>query len=216
MQNHVQYQNLHLIKHPLIKHKISILRNKNTPSGIFRRLAEEITMLMIFEALRDLETEEISIETPLEKTTGEQIKGKKLVVMPVLRAGLAMVPAILQVIPSARVGHIGLARNEETLQPDCYYFKIPHSPEQREFVVTDPMLATGGSAAFAIRKLKESGAQKIRLMSIIGAPEGVQKLEKEHPDVPVFLAQLDRQLNDKGYILPGLGDAGDRMFGTVG
>lgn len=206
---------VNIIRHPLIEHKIGILRNKDTPSSVFRALAEEITMLMVYEALNDLELEDMQVETPLETTTVKHIKGKKLVLMPVLRAGLAMVPAILKIVPSARVGHIGLARNETTLEPECYYFKIPHAAEARNFIVTDPMLATGGSASYAISRLKQAGVRQIRLMSIIGSPEGVKRLRKDHPEVRIFLAQLDRELNNHGYILPGLGDAGDRIFGTV-
>jgi uracil phosphoribosyltransferase len=169
---------------------------------------------MVFEATRNLETEEVEITTPLERTTGRRIRGKKLVVVPILRAGLGMVEGVLSLIPAARVGHVGLYRNEETLEPVEYYFKIPPEPEGRDFLVLDPMLATGGSASAAVAGLKRRGAESIRFLCIVAAPEGVSRMERDHPDVPVLAAALDRQLSEKGYILPGLGDAGDRLFGT--
>ena len=207
--------NLTVVDHPLIRHKLGILRSTQTHTKLFGELVEEITTLMAFEATRDLQEYEVAVETPLEHMTGHRIAGKKLVIAPVLRAGLGMVAGILNVVPNARVGHIGMARDEDSLEPVEYYFKIPHSIEDRTVIVVDPMLATGGSAAAAIAGLKERGARDIRFLCLVAAPEGVQALASGHPDVPVLAAVLDRQLNDVGYILPGLGDAGDRLFGTV-
>jgi uracil phosphoribosyltransferase len=206
--------NLTLIDHPLIRHKLGILRSKATPKKLFRELVDEIAMLMAYEVTRDLEEEEVEVETPLERTTGHKIAGKKLVIVPVLRAGLGMVEGILRLIPSARVGHVGMARDEESLVPVEYYFKLPGEADVRRLVVVDPMLATGGSASATIAGLKKRGARHISMMCLVAAPEGVHALGQAHPDVPVYAAALDRRLNDNGYILPGLGDAGDRLFGT--
>jgi uracil phosphoribosyltransferase len=203
-----------VLDHPLIQHKVAILRSKSTPKKQFRELVDEIATLMAYEVTRDLPMETVEIETPLERTFARRLKGKKLVVVPILRAGLGMVDGIVRLVPGARVGHIGLYRNEETLQPVTYYLKIPKAPANRDFIVVDPMLATGGSAAEAVRLLKEHGARSIRFMCLVAAPEGVQTLATAHPDVPIFAAALDRELNESGYILPGLGDAGDRLFGT--
>jgi len=207
--------NLTVIDHPLIRHKLSILRSASTPKKLFRELVEELAMLMAYEVTRGLEEEEVMVQTPLERMTGHQIAGKKLVIVPVLRAGLGMVEGILKLIPSARVGHVGMARDEESLEPVEYYFKVPAATDVRRLVVVDPMLATGGSASAAISGLKERGARRISLMCLVAAPEGVRALGTAHPDVPIYAAALDRQLNASGYILPGLGDAGDRLFGTT-
>ncbi|MCG6989120.1 MAG: uracil phosphoribosyltransferase [Gemmatimonadetes bacterium] len=206
--------NLTVIDHPLIRHKLHLLRDRTTPKKLFRELVDEIATLMAYEVTRDLVEEEVQVETPLERTKGRRIAGKKLVIVPVLRAGLGMVEGVLRLIPSARVGHVGMSRDEESLQPMEYYFKVPAQSEVRRFIIVDPMLATGGSAAAAIEGLKGRGADDITLMCIVAAPEGVRRLGRDHPDVPVFTAALDRELNDHGYILPGLGDAGDRLFGT--
>jgi uracil phosphoribosyltransferase len=208
------FPNLTILGHPLIRHKLSLLRDKRTPVKDFRDLVGEIAMLMAYEVTKDLPTEPVELDTPLEHTTGEKVAGKKLSLVPILRAGLGMVEGILRLIPSARVGHIGLYRDHETLQPVDYYFKVPSAQEQRDFFILDPMLATGGSAAAACTTLQKAGARSIRLLCIVAAPEGVQKMLETHPEVPVYAAALDRQLNEHGYILPGLGDAGDRLFGT--
>jgi uracil phosphoribosyltransferase len=209
-----QFANLTVLDHPLIQHKLSILRDRETSTRDFKQLVSEIAMLMAYEATEDLATEPVEIETPLERMTGRQVSGKKLTLVPILRAGLGMVEGIAQLIPSARVGHIGLYRDHETLKPVDYYFKIPHDEVERDFFILDPMLATGGSAVAAVAALKAAGARRIRFLSLVAAPEGVQRLLEAFPDVPVFAAALDRQLNEHGYILPGLGDAGDRLFGT--
>ena len=208
------FPNLTILDHPLIKHKLHVLRDKRTPVKDFRDLVGEIAMLMAYEVTKDLPTEPVELDTPLEHMTGEKVAGKKLALVPVLRAGLGMVDGILHLVPAARVGHIGLYRDHETLQPVDYYYKVPSARDQRDFFLLDPMLATGGSAAAACTTLRKSGARSIRLLCIVAAPEGVQKMLDEHPDVPVYSAALDRQLNENGYILPGLGDAGDRLFGT--
>jgi len=208
------FPNLTVIEHPLILHKLAMLRQKDTSKKTFRELVEEITLLMGYEVTRDLPLVAVEIDTPLERTHGLVVSGKKLALVPVLRAGLGMVGGMLKLIPSARVGHIGLYREHDTLQPVSYYFKIPPDPDARDFIVLDPMLATGGSAAIAVTELKKHGAVRIRLMSIVAAPEGVHFMLEKHPDVQVFSATLDRELNEHGYILPGLGDAGDRLFGT--
>jgi uracil phosphoribosyltransferase len=205
---------LTVLDHPLIQHKVGILRARSTSKKQFRELVDEIATLMAYEVTRDLPMEPVEIDTPLERATVTRIRGKKLVVVPILRAGLGMVDGIVRLVPGARVGHIGLYRNEDTLDPIPYYLKIPKAPASRSFIVVDPMLATGGSAAEAVRLLKEKGAQSIRFMCLVAAPEGVQTLATAHPDVPIFAAALDRELNERGYILPGLGDAGDRLFGT--
>lgn len=200
--------------HPLIQHKISILRSINTSSNQFRALVEEITMLMCYESMRDLPLEEVEIETPITKTKTNMLKGIKLAIVPILRAGLGMVNGVLNLVPSARVGHIGMYRDEETLLPHPYYCKLPDKIGERLIMVVDPMLATGGSAVDAINQIKSLGGKKIKFMCLIAAPEGVKKLEESHPDVEIYCASLDECLNEKGYIVPGLGDAGDRIFGT--
>ena len=208
------FPNLTVLGHPLIQHKLAILRDRRTPTKDFRDLVAEIAMLMAYDVTKDLPTEPVELETPLERTAGAKVAGKKLTLVPILRAGLGMVEGISRLIPSARVGHIGLYRDERTLQPVDYYFKAPSAREQRDFFLLDPMLATGGSAAAACATLKGAGARSIRLLCIVAAPAGVEKMLAAHPDVPVYAAALDRELNAKGYILPGLGDAGDRIFGT--
>jgi uracil phosphoribosyltransferase len=200
--------------HPLIQHKLSILRDKNTSVKEFRELISEIAMLMCYEATRDLPLEEVEIETPIAKAKVHRIAGKKLAVVPILRAGLGMVDGMVNMMPNVKVGHVGLYRDPETLQPVKYYFKMPPDIAERDVIVVDPMLATGGSASAAISFIKETGAKRIKLMSVIGAPEGVAKMQKDHPDVDIFIAALDDHLNENGYIVPGLGDAGDRIFGT--
>lgn len=207
-------ENVVILEHPSIKHKISMLRDKNTGTNEFRKLIEEIAMLMGYEALRDLPVENVEVETPIEKCMTPMIAGRKLAVVPVLRAGLGMVNGILALTPSAKVGHIGLCRNEVTHEPEEYYCKLPTPIEERIIVVTDPMLATGGSAVAAVDFIKQHGGRKIKFMSIIAAPEGIERLMSVHPDVQLYVGQLDRCLNDAAYICPGLGDAGDRIFGT--
>jgi uracil phosphoribosyltransferase len=208
------FPNLTVLDHPLIQHKLSILRDRETSTRDFKQLVSEIATLMAYEATKDLATEPVRIETPLEWMTGRQVSGKKLTLVPILRAGLGMVDGIAQLIPSARVGHIGLYRDHDTLKPVDYYFKIPAAELERDFYLLDPMLATGGSAVAAVGALKAAGARKIRFLSIVAAPEGVGRMLDAHPEVHIFTAALDRQLDGHGYILPGLGDAGDRLFGT--
>ncbi len=203
-----------IFDHPLIQHKTTILRQKTTTNKEFRELVEEITMLMCYESLRDLPLEDVEIETPLTKTTQKMIKGKKLAIVPILRAGLGMVGGMLQLVPSAKVGHIGMYRDEETMQPQEYYCKLPADIDQRLIVVVDPMLATGGSAIDAISQIKSYGGTHIKFLCLIAAPEGIEALSKAHPDVEIYCANVDEKLNEKCYILPGLGDAGDRIFGT--
>ena len=205
---------LHVYDHPLIQHKLSIIRDKNTSVKEFREIVSEIAGLMCYEATRDLPLEEVEIETPVAMAKCHRIAGKKLAVVPILRAGLGMVDGMVSMMPNVKVGHIGLFRDPETLDPVKYYYKMPPDIEERDAIVVDPMLATGGSASAAISFLKESGVKHIKLMSVIGAPEGVQKMQEDHPDVDIFVAALDDHLNDHGYIVPGLGDAGDRIFGT--
>ena len=205
---------LTLVRHPLVQHKISILRDRATPTKIFKELVDEIAMLMAYEATIDLILEKVEVDTPLERTTGQRVSGKKLTLVPILRAGLGMVEGILKLVPAARVGHIGLYRDHDTLEPVDYYFKIPGDASERDFLLLDPMLATGGSAVAAINSLKRAGAQRIRFLCIVAAPIGVTRVHDAHPDVPIICAALDRELNEHGYILPGLGDAGDRLFGT--
>ena len=205
---------VYINKHPLVQHKISILRDKNTGTNEFRSLVGEIAMLMGYEALNDLPTEEVEVETPLEKCMTEMISGRKMAIVPILRAGLGMVDGILQLVPASKVGHIGLYRDEETHTPVEYHCKLPNPIEERIIVVTDPMLATGGSAIDAISQIKKHGGKKIKFMCIIAAPEGLKALEEAHPDVQIYVGHLDRQLNSDAYICPGLGDAGDRIFGT--
>ncbi len=203
-----------IMDHPLIQHKIGIIREKETSSKEFRELVNEIAMLMGYEAFRELPLKDQEIETPICRTTVKRLEGKKMAVVPILRAGLGMVQGLLNIIPAAKVGHIGLYRDPETLKPVEYYCKLPADISSREVFVTDPMLATGGSASAAITMLKEKGAEKIHLMCIVAAPQGVEKMRRDHPDVDLFIGALDQDLNDHGYIVPGLGDAGDRIFGT--
>ncbi|MBQ6052362.1 MAG: uracil phosphoribosyltransferase [Clostridia bacterium] len=203
-----------ILDHPLIQHKTTILRQKETPNKEFRESIEEITMLMCYEALRDLPLEEIDIETPICKTRQKVLKGKKLAIVPILRAGLGMVNGLLSLVPAAKVGHIGMYRDEVTLQPHEYYCKLPADIEERLIVVVDPMLATGGSAVDAITQIKSYGGTHIKFLCIIAAPEGIKALSEAHPDVEIICANVDERLNENGYIVPGLGDAGDRIFGT--
>ncbi len=205
---------LSIVRHPLVQHKMTLLRDRRTPTKIFKELVDEIAMLMAYEATIDLLLEPTEVETPLERTTGQRVAGKKLTLVPILRAGLGMVEGILKLVPSARVGHIGLYRDHETLEPVDYYFKVPADAAERDFLLLDPMLATGGSAVAAINSLKRAGAQRIRFICLVAAPAGVRRVHDTHPDVPIICAALDRELNAQGYILPGLGDAGDRLFGT--
>ena len=205
---------VHVFDHPLIQHKLSVLRDKSTSVKEFREIISEISMLMCYEATRDLPVEEIQVETPVDTATCYQIAGKKLAIVPILRAGLGMVDGMVTMMPNVKVGHIGLFRDPETLEPVKYYFKMPQDISERDVIVVDPMLATGGSAVAAVTFLKEAGARHIKLMDIIAAPEGVEAMQKAHPDVDIYVAALDDHLNDHGYIVPGLGDAGDRIFGT--
>ena len=200
--------------HPLIQHKLSIMREKNTGVKEYRELLEEISMLMIYEVTRDLETVEVEVETPICTCTCRKLAGRKLAVVPILRAGLGMVDGVLNMIPAAKVGHIGLYRDPQTLEPVEYYCKLPADSTERDILLVDPMLATGGSSIAAIDFLKEDGAKNISLMCLVAAPEGVRAMNEAHPEVPIFTAALDDHLNDHGYIVPGLGDAGDRIFGT--
>ncbi len=206
--------NVTIINHPLIQHKISMLRDKNTGTNEFRTLIEEIATLMGYEALRDLPLEEVEVETPIEKCFTPVISGKKLAIVPILRAGLGMVNGILALVPTAKVGHIGLYRDEVTHEPHEYYCKLPNPIDQRTIVVTDPMLATGGSAVAAVDFIKQHGGKTIKFMCIIAAPEGLKRLHEAHPDIQIYVGHLDRELNENAYICPGLGDAGDRIFGT--
>ena len=206
--------NVTIFNHPLIHHKMAILRDKRTSSKQFRELVEEISTLMAYEAMRDLPLKEVEVETPLTTAKFKMIAGKKLAIVPILRAGLGMVDGILALVPSARVGHIGLYRDHETLEPHEYYCKLPADVADRQVILLDPMLATGGSASAAIQFIKDRGCTSIKLMNIIAAPEGIARIEKDHPDVAVYCGCLDERLNEHGYIMPGLGDAGDRIFGT--
>lgn len=205
---------VHIMDHPLIKHKIGIMRCKDTSTKEFRNLVSEVAMLICYEATRNLPLKDVEVETPMTKTITKEIKGKKLCIVPILRAGLHMADGILNLIPNAKVGHIGLYRDEKTLLPVEYYYKLPQGAEDREIYVVDPMLATGGSAIAAIDMLKKRGITKIHFLCIIAAPEGVEALQKAHPDVNIYIGDLDERLNEDGYILPGLGDAGDRIYGT--
>ncbi|ADC90998.1 uracil phosphoribosyltransferase [Mageeibacillus indolicus] len=200
--------------HPLIQHKISLMRDKNTSTKEFRELVSEVAMLMAYEVTRDLPLKEVKVETPIGMATTKVLAGKKMALVPILRAGLGMVEGMLQLVPSAKVGHIGLYRDPATLQPVEYYFKMPEDITERDVILLDPMLATGGSASAALSFLKQRGITNIRFVCLIAAPEGVERLHKEHPDIPIFCAALDKGLNDHAYIIPGLGDAGDRLFGT--
>ena len=208
------FENVVIFNHPLIQHKVAILRNKDTDMKTFRELVEEITTLMTYEALKDVPTEKVMVETPLETVEQTVVKDDSVVIVPILRAGLGMVNGVHVLFPTAKVGHIGMYRNEETLAPETYYCKLPEGVEEKLVVIVDPMLATGGSVCDAIELLKNKGCKHIKFMAIIGAPEGVSKVAEAHPDVNIYVSTLDRQLNEHGYILPGLGDAGDRLFGT--
>lgn len=205
---------VHVFDHPLIQHKLSYIRDEQTGTKEFRELVDEVGMLMAYEVTRDLELDDVIVKTPVTEMTAKRLSGKKIAVVPILRAGLGMTDGVLKLIPAARVGHIGLYRDPETLQPVEYFAKLPQDIEERDFIVVDPMLATGGSAIEAINSLKKRGATKIRFMCLIAAPEGVKLLQEAHPDVDIYIAALDEKLNDHGYIVPGLGDAGDRLFGT--
>ena len=203
-----------VVDHPLVRHKLGLLRDVETPTQMFRQLVNEVTLLLTYEATKDLATEDVEIETPLERTTVPRISGKKVAVCPILRAGVGMLDGVLSLIAGARVGFIGLYRNEETLEPVEYYVKLPADIADRDVIILDPMLATGNSTASAVATVKRAGAQSIRLIAIIAAPEGIERLHALHPDVHVVVAAVDRGLNEKGYIVPGLGDAGDRLYGT--
>jgi|SRR5687767_9123745 uracil phosphoribosyltransferase len=207
------FPNLHLVTHPLVQHKLTHVRDHTTSTKEFRELVAEISLLMAYEVTRELELDPVSVETPLETAQGHRLKGRKLVVVPVLRAGLGMLEGIQRLIPGVRVGHVGLYRDEATLQPIKYYLRLP-DPAERDFIVVDPMLATGGSAVAALNAVKAHGVQRLSFMCLIAAPEGVRVVQAAHPDVPVYAAALDRELDQNGYIRPGLGDAGDRLFGT--
>ena len=203
-----------VISHPLIQHKLSILRREDTSTKDFRELVNEIAMLMGYEVSRDLPLEEVEIQTPITKTVQKQLSGKKLAIVPILRAGIGMVDGLLSLVPAAKVGHIGMYRDEETLEPVEYLVKLPEDIDQRQIFVMDPMLATGGSAILAVDSLKKRGAANIKFVCLVAAPEGVKKLQYAHPDIDIYTASLDEKLNENGYIVPGLGDAGDRLFGT--
>ena len=207
--------NVTIFDHPLIQHKISILRSKDTDRRDFRALVDEITMFMCYEALRDLPLKDVEVETPLTKTVCKALDGEDIAVVPILRAGLGMVSGILNMVPNAAVGHIGLYRDEETLEPHEYYCKLPKKIDERQIILLDPMLATGGSAVAAVDFIKKYGGKKIKFMCMIAAPEGMETLTKAHPDIDIYCAQMDERLNERGYIMPGLGDAGDRLFGTL-
>ncbi len=208
------FENVFVFDHPLIKHKIAILRDEKTSTKEFRELVEEITTIMTYESMRDVELKPVEVKTPLEVTVQYKVAEESIAIVPILRAGLGMVNGVHKVFPTARVGHIGMYRDEETLEPQEYYCKLPDGIEDKTVLLIDPMLATGGSACDALDALKRRGCKKIKFMAIIGAPEGVEKIAKAHPDVQIYVSTLDRQLNENGYILPGLGDAGDRLFGT--
>lgn len=203
-----------VIDHPLIQHKLTIIRDKNSGTKVFREVVDEIAMLMAYEISRDLPVEDIEIDTPMVRSVQKQLAGKKVAIIPILRAGLGMVDGILQLIPAAKVGHVGLYRDEETLEPHEYFVKLPEDIASRQLLVVDPMLATGGSAILAIDALKRRGASNIKFVCLVAAPEGVKALQEAHPDVDIYTAALDEKLNEQGYIVPGLGDAGDRLFGT--
>ena len=203
-----------VLDHPLVKHKVAIMRNKETGTKEFKAVAREIAMLMCYEATRDLAVEDVQIETPITTATCQMLAGKKLAIVPILRAGLGMVDGMLELIPSAKIGHIGLYRDETTLEPVEYFCKMPSDIQERDIFIVDPMLATGGSACDAVKMLKARGAKNIKFLCLIAAPEGVKKLQEAHPDVDIYCASLDSHLNEYGYIVPGLGDAGDRIFGT--
>ena len=205
---------LHVINHPMIQHKLTIMRDKNTGSKDFRELLKEISLLMGYEVTREIPLEDVEIETPIYKMTAKEVSGRKLAIVPILRAGMGMVEGLQTLVPVAKVGHIGLYRDEETRTPVVYYCKLPEDIQDRMVIVTDPMLATGGSACDALSMLKERGCTNIRLMCLVGVPEGIERVQREHPDVDIYLAAVDDHLNENAYIVPGLGDAGDRIFGT--
>jgi uracil phosphoribosyltransferase len=210
----VATERLTVVDHPLVQHKLGMLRDIETPTQVFRQLVNELTLLLTYEATKELATEEVEISTPLERTTVPRISGKKVAVCPILRAGVGMLDGVLSLISGARVGFIGLYRNEETLEPVEYYVKLPQDIAERDVILLDPMLATGNSTAAAIETVKKAGAQSIRLIAVIAAPEGIERLHSAHPDVHVVVAAVDRRLDERGYIVPGLGDAGDRLYGT--
>ena len=203
-----------VLEHPLLQHKLSILRDKNTGTKEFREIVGEISTIMCYEATRDAELKDVEVETPLTTTVQKRLDENQYAFVPILRAGLSMIDGVLNMIPNAKIGHIGMYRNEETLEPIPYYFKVPKDIENRRVILLDPMLATGGSAVDAIAQLKKSGAKEIKFLCIIAAPEGIKRVEKEHPDVQIYCTSVDNRLNENGYIVPGLGDAGDRIFGT--
>ncbi|MEG1676543.1 MAG: uracil phosphoribosyltransferase [Clostridia bacterium] len=205
---------VYIFDHPLIQHKLGLMRDKNTGAKEFRELLEEISMLMVYEVTRDLQTEEVDVETPICTTKARTLSGKKVGIIPILRAGLGMVDGVTKLMPAARIGHIGLYRDPDTLQPVEYYCKLPADSENRQLLLLDPMLATGGSASAAISFIKQRNCHNIRLVNLIAAPEGIARVQKEHPDVNIYVAACDERLNENGYIVPGLGDAGDRLFGT--
>jgi len=213
-ESNPQRDGVTLVRHPLVQHKVTRLRDRSVPTKLFKELVDELAMLLAYEATAGLPLEPHVVETPLEPYTGVTVHGKKLTVVPILRAGLGMVEGVLRLVPGARVGHIGLYRDHDTLEPVDYYFKVPGDAADRAFIVLDPMLATGGSAAAAITSLKKAGAERITFMCIVAAPEGIARLRASHPDVHIICAAIDRGLNEHGYIVPGLGDAGDRLFGT--
>ena len=210
----VATQRVTVVDHPLVQHKLGLLRDQETPTQMFRQLVNEVTLLLTYEATKELATEDVEIDTPLERTTVPRISGKKVAVCPILRAGVGMLDGVLDLITGARVGFIGLYRNEETLEPVEYYVKLPADIADRDVILLDPMLATGNSTASAVDTVKRAGAQSVRLIAVIAAPEGIERLHSAHPDVHVVVAAVDRALNEKGYIVPGLGDAGDRLYGT--
>lgn len=202
------------LKHPLIEHKLAILRNKKTGTKEFRELVSELAMFLCYEAMKDAKLEEVEVETPIQKTKAKMLNEDKYAFVPILRAGTGMLEGITTIVPNAKIGHIGMYRNEETLKPVKYFFKVPKDIKEREVLILDPMLATGGSGCDAIQMIKEEGVKKIKFLCIIAAPEGIKKMQKEHPEVEIYCAQVDEKLNENGYIVPGLGDAGDRIFGT--
>jgi uracil phosphoribosyltransferase len=210
----VATENVVVVHHPLVQHKLGLLRDDSTPTHLFRQLVDEVTLLLTYEATKDLADEEVEIETPLQQTTARRISGKKVAICPILRAGVGMLDGVLSLIPGARVGFIGLYRNEETLEPVEYYVKLPNDIADRDVILLDPMLATGNSTAAAVVTVKAAGATSVRLIALIAAPEGIERIHRDHPDVSIVVAAIDRELNEKGYIVPGLGDAGDRLYGT--
>lgn len=209
-----EQRRVHVIDHPLVQHKLTILRDEATGAKDFRDLTEELSMLMAYEVTRDMSTEQVPVMTPVAETQGTVIAGKKLSIVPILRAGLGMVPGILRLVPAAKVGHIGVYRDPDTLEPVEYYCKLPLDIDERDIIVVDPMLATGGSAVAAIEFIKQRGGTSLKFMAIVSAPEGIKKVHDAHPDVPIYVASVDERLNEKAYIVPGLGDAGDRLYGT--